>query len=124
MVRVPSARSFLPSAVTAALLASACSSCTLAVDYVATDGTVFHKSADLNPSDAARAAVRASAAHDLRCPPDRVTTRDVGRQEYLCDACGQRAHYRGVTEGSGDRYVVRYVLIGRVPLEGAQPTTE
>jgi hypothetical protein len=91
--------------------------------WVATDGQVMAPRYDATRfeyegGDPRIMPVRASGAHDLRCPLDQVTARVLrsGRAEsYVAEGCGQRAAYMIVRrEPSVDIYDC--VLTGIVPL--------
>jgi hypothetical protein len=61
--------------------------------YVATDGTVRTENLnDDQPDVADMQTVKASGAHDLKCPLEQMTAGHAGRN-VIADGCGQRAVY-------------------------------
>jgi hypothetical protein len=101
--------------------------CITSVDYVTTDEKLIRngnieRPSDILAGDVALDAVRASAAHDLQCPRDRVVPQLIGPREYLADGCGQRATYKALVDLSPGQRVVRHVLTGRFPFEPVPPS--
>lgn len=97
--------------------------------WVATDGQVMIPRYDpahygYEGGDPQILPVRASGAHDLRCPVEQVTARNLhARREemYAAEGCQQRAVYL-ITRRTGPLDVFDCVLTGIVPLStsGAQ----
>jgi hypothetical protein len=110
----------------AMLIAATCFGCITSIDYITTDEKLIRNGniespSDILAGDVALDAVRASAAHDLQCPRDRVVPQLIGPREYLADGCGQRATYKALVDLSPGQRVVRHVLTGRFSLEPARP---
>jgi hypothetical protein len=60
--------------------------------FTATNGQRFPFRGALDDEPAV-GAMRASGAHDLHCPPDRVTVRALPTKQWIVDGCGKRAVY-------------------------------
>ena len=101
--------------------------------YVATTGEVFH--GDMLGGVTQDVALKASAASDLKCPPDQVRTSSAGRSQYLGEGCGQRVLYHAICadigsdrpdDGDGhdtapvdprDHFVCRIKMLSRTTLD-------
>jgi hypothetical protein len=95
----------------AAVLAGTAAGCAI---VTATDGTRFRAHGAEHLS---LAAVQASGAHDLGCPPAQVTPRWLRAELYTAEGCGLRATYQAVPDQAF--YTFKAVLIACVPLDGA-----
>jgi hypothetical protein len=81
--------------------------------FIATDGRVLHETS----SQDWQSAVRVSGAHDLSCPPERITVNRFARDLYAADGCGQRATYTIFFAVEGRRVE----LTSKVSLDPARP---
>jgi hypothetical protein len=84
--------------------------------FEATDGGRYGSSNPMNAEEA----VLASAAHDLPCERSSIVVVEAQHlpEHYVLRGCGQSVTYDSVTvEGDSD-VVVRFKLVGRIPIPG------